>query len=281
MTETATAAATPFDSSPVPDYPALHRLDGLNYIVLGAGLGIGRQTVHALAQAGARVFCVDLDAQRAHAVASEVGGVAHHADCTDRVQVERLVEEAERRLGRIDGFVDIVGMAEFVGFLDITDELWDRQFDLNLRHCYLIAQVAGRRMVAHGGSMLFVASISGLSAAPLHAAYGAAKSALGSLVKSLATELSPFGVRVNAVAPGAILTPRRLAVITPEMHEEARHGFPLGRRGEMSEIASAALFLSSPMASYITGQNLVVDGGVTIRHPSPRRVPSETVPKNA
>jgi NAD(P)-dependent dehydrogenase (short-subunit alcohol dehydrogenase family) len=262
---------TPFDSTPAPDYSNLARLDGKGFLVLGAGQGMGRQASHALRQAGASLFCVDKEKSRADQVATEVGGIAWTADCTQRAQVERLVDEAEKRLGRIDGFVDIIGIAMFKPMLEVDDALWDQQFDLVLRHAYLVSQIAGRRMRdSGGGSMVFIASVSGLAGAPRHAAYGAAKAGLMSWVRSLAVELGEYGIRVNAVAPGNIATPRIPdSAYTESKLKSLKEAIPLGRRGQTSEIASAALFLSSPLASYITGQTLVVDGGVSCRFAMP------------
>lgn len=261
---------TTADASAVPHYPALLRLDGQGFIVLGAGQGMGRQTAHALAQVGARVFCVDLDALRAREVAEEVGGIAWTGDCTRRSEVEAMVAQAEQSLGRIAGFVDIIGLALWAGVLEMEDADWDRQFDVVLRHAYLVSQLAGRRMRdTGGGSMVFIASISGRTGAPRHAAYGAAKAALMAWVQSLALELGPLGIRANAVAPGSILTPRRAEAYTAEKKAEAARLIPLGRRGNPSEIAAAVLFLCSPLASYVCGQTLVVDGGVGTRFPLP------------
>jgi NAD(P)-dependent dehydrogenase (short-subunit alcohol dehydrogenase family) len=256
------------DNSPIPDYGKRLRLDDKRYIVLGAGQGMGRQTSHALHQMGARVFCVDLEAARAEQVAKEVEGIAWHADCTKREEVEKLVAEAEKRMGRIDGFIDIIGMALWAGLLDIDDESWNKQFDVVLRHAYLISQIAGRRMKeTGGGTMVFVASVSALTAAPMHAAYGAAKAGLMAWVRSLAIELAPHRIRANAVAPGATLTPRMEAAMSKEQQAANHRRIPLGRMGEPADIAAAALFLSSPLSKQITGRTLVVDGGVDVVFP--------------
>ncbi len=256
------------DDSPVPSYAALLRLDGKGFIVIGAGQGIGRQSAHALASVGARVVCVDVDETLAARVAQEVHGVPCTADATRREGVEHIVAEAEREIGRIDGFVDIIGVARWAGVLDIDDATWQYEFDICLRHAYLAGQIAGRRMVTSGGgSMVFIASVSGLSAAPRHAAYGAAKAGLMAWVKSLAVELGPRHVRANAVAPGSVLTPRVQRLLTPEQVAASGAKAPLGRMGVPSDIAAAVLFLSSPLAAFITGQTLVVDGGVTARFP--------------
>jgi len=256
------------DDSAVPDYRNLLSLEGLNYLVLGAGQGMGRQTSHALHQVGARVFCVDVDPDRAKDIAAEVDGIAWSGDCTRRDAVEELVREAELKMGRIDGFVDIIGMAHFEELLAINDEKWNWQFDIVLRHAYLASQIAGKRMKeTGGGTMVFVASVSGLDSAPMHAAYGAAKAGLMSWVRSLAIELAPYKIRANAVAPGAILTPRMKVLMDAERIEKNNRRTPLGRMGVPADIASAALYFSTPLSAYVTGRTMVVDGGVDCKFP--------------
>ena len=256
------------DHSEVPRYAELLRLAGKAYIVLGAGQGMGRQTAHALAEVGAQVCCVDIDAERAEHVAAEVKGVACAADATQRDEVERVVAETGLAFGRLDGFVDIIGIAEWAGVLKLQDATWDSQFDLCLRHAYLISQIAGRRMVADsGGTMVFIASVSGMTGAPRHAAYGAAKAGLMAWVRSLSVELGPKGIRANAVAPGWIRTPRMEQQFTEQELQAKGVGCPLGRVGRPHEIAAAALFLSSELSSFINGQTLVVDGGVNANFP--------------
>ena len=259
---------TTADDSPVPDYASLLRLDDKGFMVLGAGQGMGRQTAHALSQVGARVFCVDIDAERAEEVAAEVGGIAYTGDATTRDGMVALVRAGEEALGRIDGFVDIIGMAAWATTLEIDDETWDWQFDVVLRHAYLVSQLAGRRMAATGGgSMVFIASVSGFTSAPNHAAYGAAKAGLMAWMKSLAVELAPAGIRANCVAPGSIFTPRMQATFDAQKIAENNATVPLGAMGEPADIAGAALFLSTPLAKYITGRTIVVDGGVDVKFP--------------
>lgn len=257
------------DRSSVPDYRALLRLDARGFVVVGAGQGIGRQTAHALAAAGARVVCADAERDRAEAVATEVRGTPWVGDVRGRATVERLVAEAGRLLGHLDGLVDIVGEARFAPFLDCTDEDWDWTFGMVLRHAYLTAQLAGRVMADRGGVMVFVASVSGLTSAPRHAAYGAAKAGLMSLVRTVAVELGPLGIRANAVAPGAVWTPRVAALLGEEGKARNIANAPLRRIGLPADVASAILFLASDLSSYITGQTLVVDGGVSAKFPYP------------
>jgi NAD(P)-dependent dehydrogenase (short-subunit alcohol dehydrogenase family) len=261
---------TSSDDSAVPDYPGLLRLDGRGFVVVGAGQGIGRQATHALASAGARVFCIDNQETLAKEVADEVGGIPWVADARDRGEVEATVAEAERQLGRIDGLVDIVGMARYIDALDTDDENWDWTFGMVLRHAFLFAQAAGRSMAASGGgAMVFVASVSGITSAPRHAAYGAAKAGLMSWVRSLAVELGPSGVRTNAVAPGMVWTPRISNLVPEELKHRNEENTPLRRVAIPADIAAAILFLASDLASYVNGQTLVVDGGVGVKFPYP------------
>ncbi|MCF3122800.1 SDR family oxidoreductase [Streptomyces arenae] len=258
------------DDSPVPDYAALHRLDGRAFVLLGAGNGIGRQTAHALTAAGARVLCVDVDTARAEAVAAQTGGVAYVTDVTRREEVRDLFTYSTRELGPLGGVVDIVGMARYASLAELDDEAWDRDFSMVLRHAWLAVQYGAEALAdAGGGPMVFVASVSGLTAAPLHAAYGAAKAGLVSLVRSAAVEYGPRGVRVNAVAPGVVWTPRVAALIGEEGRARNARNAPLARVAETSDIAAALLFLASPLSSYVTGQTLVVDGGVGVKFPYP------------
>ena len=258
------------DDSLVPDYPAHLRLDGRRFIVLGAGQGIGRQAAHALAAVGASTFCVDVNEDLAADVAAEVGGVAGVGDATKRVDLERLFAEARAALGGIDGVVDIIGMSHYDELLDLTDEEWDWHFDIVLRHAFLAAQMGGRALAdAGGGSMVFVASVSGITSAPRHAAYGAAKAGLMSLVRTASVELGPSGVRVNAVAPGVVWTPRISVLLGEEGRERNRANTPLRRVAQPSDIAAGILFLASDLSSFVTGQTLVIDGGVGAKFPYP------------
>lgn len=254
------------DNQPVPDYDRLHRLDGKAFVVLGGGLGIGRQTCHALAASGARVCCVDREVALADEVAGQVGGIGVAADVVDGDQVTAVFARARDELGSVDGVVDIVGMASWGALADIDRPAWDAQFDICLRHAVLAMQI-GSKAMTNGGAMAFVASTSGLYGAPMHAAYGAAKAALVSLVRTAAVEFAPMGIRVNAVAPGQTATPRALSRMTDKTIAEKEEIIPLGRLGTPADIAAALLFLVSPMAAQVTGQTLVVDGGVSAKNP--------------
>ena len=258
------------DETPVPDYPSQLRLDGRRFAVIGAGQGIGRQASHALASVGARLFCIDVEGDRAHEIAAEVDAVPGVGDATRREDVVRLLDEARGALQGLDGIIDIVGMSRFDGLLDLTDEEWSWHFDIVLRHAFLAVQLGGRILGdGGGGAMVFVASVSGITSAPRHAAYGAAKAGLMSLVRTAAVELGPSRVRVNAVAPGVVWTPRVSAYLGDEGRQRNEANTPLGRVAQPADIAAGILFLASDLASYVTGQTLVVDGGVGAKFPYP------------
>lgn len=264
---------TTADDSPIPDFLSMLRLDGRSYVVAGAGVGMGRHTTHALAQAGAeKIICVDIDAGRAQEIADEVGEVAipWSGDVTTREGAAELAVFAEATLDRIDGFVDIIGMAKWESILDMTDETFDWEIDMNLRHAFLLSQELGRRMITTGGgTMVFIASVSGLTSGPMHAAYGAAKAGLMAWVQTLSEELGQYDIRANAVAPGTILSPRMDAVFTEEQRRVNAANSSLGRMGATYDIASAALFLTSDLSGYISGRTIVVDGGVDAKFPYP------------
>jgi NAD(P)-dependent dehydrogenase (short-subunit alcohol dehydrogenase family) len=258
------------DDSEVPDYLERLRLDGKGIVVIGAGQGIGRQVTHALAQAGASTFCVDLDDGLATDIAKEVGGTAWSGDATKRDEAERLFGDAKAALGRIDGVVDIVGMARYAPFSEVDDDNWNWHFDIVLRHAFLAMQLGAAAMKeTGGGAMAFVASVSGITAAPMHAAYGAAKAGLIALVKSAAVEHGKDNVRVNAVAPGMVWTPRVSAYIDEEGKKRNEANTPLRRVALPADIAGPLLFFMSDLAGYVTGQTLIVDGGVAAKFPYP------------
>lgn len=261
------------DTSPVADYRALGSLDGQVAVVVGAGNGIGRQSVHALAQAGARVLCVDVLAERADAVAEEAGGEPLVADACTEDGVRQILAAADAMDGRLGVLVDIIGISAFATLQEHDDDLWERSERMNLRHAVLLSRLGGAALAeAGGGTMVFVASVSGLYGAQNHAAYGAHKAALISLVRTAAVELGPSGVRVNAVAPGVIWTERISAAIGEEQRELFLGGTPTGRLGEPEDVASVVSFLGTGLSGHVSGQVVVVDGGLGVRFPYPSEV---------
>lgn len=247
-------------------YPVMTELKDAGVLVLGAGQGIGREAALALAASGARVACIDVDDQRAARVAAEVNGLDIVADATDRAQVARALAQAAAEFGSLRVLIDVIGIPETAPIAAIDDAAWQRALDRNLRHAFLTLQLGPRHM-PEGGSIVFVASTSGLRSSPTRAGYGAAKAGLLNLVRTASIELAPR-IRVNAVAPGHILTPREVARLgtTPGLIEHQAELVPLARMGDPSDIAAALLFFASDMAAWVTGQALVVDGGMSRKY---------------
>jgi 3-oxoacyl-[acyl-carrier protein] reductase len=245
-------------------------LSGRHAFVAGVGGGIGGACVRALAAAGARVSCFDLDETVARAAAEPLGdrGYAVHGDATRVDDVRTAVAAAVESGGPIDVAVDVIGVAQWGHTVELDDDAWDLSFDLVLRHFFNLARVVAPGMEERGrGALVAIASVSGLRSAPRHGPYGAAKAGVMALVRTLAVELAERGVRVNAVAPGAVLTPRVIDLISEEGRAESASSIPLRRYASPDDIAHAVAFLASDLASYITGQTLVVDGGATAQFP--------------
>lgn len=254
---------------------AVLEMNGRAALVVGGGQGIGRAAALLLARAGARVAVLDSDAERAKAVAAELegrgaGAAAVVADVTQPDSAARGVEEARRAVGPLDAVVNIVGSASWAPLLEVDEATWERDFSVNLKQHWYVGRAAARGWIdaKRPGALAVVASVSGLFSAPRHGAYGAAKAGLLALVRTAAEEWWPHGIRVNAVVPGMVRTPRieamwtRGEIPTPGADSLARMALP-------EDIASAALFFVSSLAGRVTGQMLVVDGGTTTRFPYP------------
>jgi NAD(P)-dependent dehydrogenase (short-subunit alcohol dehydrogenase family) len=261
----------------VPNYAEGLRLDSKAFVVLGVGEGLGLQSCHALKQAGADVFCVDIDPVIAEEAARAVGGIAHCADVTNGAAVETLFAAALERFGaHLAGLVDVVGVANNAPFASFDDDALDWQFNIILRHAILAMQIGGPLLGRNGGgSMTFIGSISGIANLPGQSMYGAAKAALHHAVRSASYEYGSTGVRVNAIAPGFTRTPRLLDKIGPDEWERIDATKPLRRAADPSDIAGTVLFLASDLARYVTGNILTLDGGVANTVAIPRAFSGE------
>lgn len=241
--------------------------DGQAAIVTGAGVGIGYEIARQLAAQGASVLINDVNAALAQQAAESIvdsGGVCRAADgdVSDVATVRDLVDQAVAAYGRLDLVVANAGLTSWGDFFDYEPEVFDHLLGVNLRGSFFLAQAAARQMrrQGSGGSIVLMSSVTGHQAIRYLSAYSMSKAALEMLARNLIVELSPFGIRINAIAPGATLTPRNLA---DDPNYEISWGAlaPLQRVGTPADVAQAALFLLSPQASYITGQTIVVDGG--------------------
>ena len=253
----------------------LFGLRGEPCLVVGGGCGIGRATATMLAAAGARVAVADLDADRAAAVADEVGGHAIVGDVTSEAGAGAIVADAVEALGGLTRLANIVGQVRMGTFLETDFAHWEAQVRLNLYQHLFVCHAAGPHLLAGGGAVAMVASVSGIYGARNQTAYGIAKAGVMSLARTLADEWGAKGVRVNAVAPDVTATPRLTdALPMPPEEREAffdgialRDGVPMGRFGRPEEIAGPLLFLLSDLSSFMTGQTLVVDGGTMVHFP--------------
>jgi NAD(P)-dependent dehydrogenase (short-subunit alcohol dehydrogenase family) len=253
------------DDDPITDFVAAQRLDGRPFLLLGGGRGIGRQVAHALAQMGASVAVVDIDPQRANVVADEVDGVALVGDVFERGELERLFVEAKAALGPIRGMVNIVGFGHRGPLSSTDDAIWQWQFKVVVDHAFASGQIGAREIArAGGGSMVYVGSIAGaVTTGDNHPAYGSAKAALHQLVAYAGKEYVRDGVRVNAVAPGPTMTARSRTHWSDQQKQGLAELIPRGSAGLPSEIAGPILFLASDLSSFMTGQTLLVDGGLS------------------
>lgn len=258
---------------------SLFGLAGKKAVIIGGGQGMGESTARLLARAGADVVVIDVVPERAERVAAIVSGIGPRGipivgDVLDDAQIPAIVNAAQAQLGGIDILISIVGGAAFLPLLDTTASVFDQQIHLNLRYFFLAASEVARRMIEGGqpGAIVGIASVDGQRSAPMRGVYGAAKAGLISLVQTMAVEWAPHHIRVNAIAPGHITTPRLFD--TPSRVEAyANSLLPAGRRGTTEDIGKAALFLVSDLSTYISGTTLDVDGGLLAQNLFPHGLP--------
>jgi NAD(P)-dependent dehydrogenase (short-subunit alcohol dehydrogenase family) len=254
------------------------KLDGKIALITGGGSGIGRATALLFASEGAKLSVVDWAEDNARAVVAEIGkrggeAIALRADVSKAADAERMVSETVQRFGRLDILYNNAGIGVARHTHLMSEEEWDRTIDIDLKGVFLGCRYALPELMKHGGAILSTASVAGIEGIRRMAAYCAAKAGVIMLTKSLAMDYAEYGIRVNCVCPGTIETPLSETAyekLSEERSERARRTVAamhlLGRTGQPEEIASAALFLCSQDASFITGQAIVVDGGYTAGH---------------
>ncbi len=235
-------------------------------IVTGSARGIGRVIAEALAKQHANVVISDLDQSAVDIVVSEIGGTAFgvQANVTKSAEVESLFEKTIERFGRIDILVNNAGITRDALMIRMDEKDWDMVLDINLKGAFLVTKAAARIMMKQRyGRIVNISSVIGLGGNAGQANYAASKAGLIGLTKSAAKELCTRGITVNAVAPGFIETE-----MTARMPEAARQAILsqvlINRPGTPLDVAQAVLFLASDEASYITGQVLAIDGGLTV-----------------
>jgi len=243
-------------------------------IVTGAGQGIGRAVALTLAREGATVVVNDIDLEKAEKVAEEIksqGGQALpvQADVSVGDEVNNLVEKTLDSYKRVDILVNNAGVAKMTRFLELTEAEWDRTMNINIKGQFLCSKAVIAQMIKQKrGKIVNIASLAAHIGAPGLAAYGASKGGVVQLTKALAVELGKYNIMVNAVSPGLTLTDLiKSAVKDRPDFIEGIDRIPLRRAAEPEDIANAVLFLASSESDYITGQVIIVDGGLMAIHP--------------
>ena len=246
--------------------PDLFRLDGHVAIVTGAGAGIGRGIARVFSGAGASVVVSDLKAETAEAVAAEIvadGGeaVGLACDVTRDSDLEAVVRTALDRFGKLSILVNNAGGGGPKPF-DMPMDTFRWAYELNVFSLFRLTQLAAPHMAAAGeGAVLNISSMAGENKNQRMASYASSKAAVNHLTRNLAFDLGAMGIRINAIAPGAIKTDALASVLNPDIEKAMLKHTPLGRLGEAEDIAYAALFLCAPASSWISGQVLTVSGG--------------------
>jgi len=250
---------------------AYEDLKGKVVIITGARRGMGKADALLFAKNGAKVTVADISQEECQLVVEEIeksGGeaLAVKCDVASEKEVEEMVKKTVDKFGKVDILVNNAGICQFKPFLEMTEEEWKKTLDVNLKGYFLCAKACAKEMIKHkSGAIVNIASVVmgqiGMGMAGL-AHYSASKGGIAALTKTLALELAPYNIRVNAIAPGAIDTPMAASAKADQKTlEQTLAVIPLHRMGKPEEIASTVLFLTSDASSYITGSIVVVDGG--------------------
>lgn len=243
-------------------------LNGRTAVVIGGTSGIGRAIAHGLAEAGADVVATSRRAEQVETVAQEIEALGKRtlrvtSDVSTRDSLQNLLDECVKEFGKVDILVNSAGRTKRAPTLDFDEGDWNDIIETNLTGTLRACQIFGRHFLASGyGRIINIASLSTFVSLFEVAAYSASKAAVASLTKSLAIEWAKHGVNVNAIAPGVFKTDlNRVLLESSERGREFQTRTPMGRFGQVEELAGAAVFLASEAASFVTGEVLVVDGG--------------------
>jgi 2-deoxy-D-gluconate 3-dehydrogenase len=249
----------------------LFDLTGRVAVVTGGNGGIGRSIALGLAQAGAAVAVLARNEEKNQHVISEiqalgVAALAVKVDVSVREELRPALAKVEEALAPVSILVNNAGIAVIAGVLDQTPEDWDKVIETNLNACFLISKLAAKSMVKQGqGKIINIVSMYSFFGSALVPSYSAAKGALIQLTKSMAIELAPFGIQVNAIAPGWIETDMTAPLKSSPLYQEIITRTPAGRWGNPDELSGTAVYLASRASNFVTGATICVDGGYAIR----------------
>ncbi|EAE6298287.1 D-threitol dehydrogenase [Listeria monocytogenes] len=237
-------------------------------VVTGAASGIGKAMAELFSEKGAYVVLLDIkeDVKNVAAQINPSRTLALQVDITKKENIEKVVAEIKKVYPKIDILANSAGVALLEKAEDLPEEYWDKTMELNLKGSFLMAQIIGREMIATGGGKIVnMASQASVIALDKHVAYCASKAAIVSMTQVLAMEWAPYNINVNAISPTVILTELGKKAWAGQVGEDMKKLIPAGRFGYPEEVAACALFLVSDAASLITGENLIIDGGYTIK----------------
>ena len=245
-------------------------------IITGSGRGIGKGIALGFAEMGADIVVAERDEETAEATSNAIRDLGRStqvvlSDVRESDQVDKVVKQTLDTFGHIDILVNNAGGMFRSEIAKISERGWDAIIRANLKSTFLCSKAVSAVMMDRKtkGSIINIASVNALAGTPGSAAYGAAKAGIINFTQSLAIELATYGIRVNAIAPGVIDTPGTQQWVTPEREAAINKTIPLSRRGKPEDVAGAAIYLASDYADYVTGETILVDGGIMATSPAP------------
>ncbi|MCA8929375.1 MAG: SDR family oxidoreductase [Alphaproteobacteria bacterium] len=249
-------------------------MEGRNVLVTGAAQGIGRDVAKTVVGLGGRVAAVDLNADGIKSLKDELGDAClpYVGSVTDQGQTEQIVQDMVKEWGWVHGLFNNAGIVRAAMIHKMERETWDQVINVNLTGVYLTLQAVGRQMIAQAngedakvtnGQVVNVSSIAGTAGTIGQINYGAAKAGVLGITMSAAKEWARYGICVNSVAFGTVVTPMTEVIRGPKFAAQTMSRIPLGRYAETSDVSPTVIFLMSPGSTYITGKNVTIDGGIT------------------